>query len=65
MPVPFEWSDEWWKAPGSPAIHDVGGASNGAFFPDGVANQEWFGIVDIDRKPRPAYGALKESYARR
>jgi hypothetical protein len=62
---PFEWSDEWWKATGSPATHDTGGANNGAFFPDGVANQEWFGIVDIDRKPRPAYGALQASYARR
>jgi hypothetical protein len=62
---PFEWNDEWWKATGSPAVHDPGGASNGAFFPDGVANQEWFGIVDVDRKPRPAYGALQTSYARR
>jgi hypothetical protein len=63
--TPFEWNDEWWKARGSPAAHDPGGETNGAFFPDGVANQEWFGIVDIDRKPRPAFRALEESYAPR
>ncbi len=41
----FEWADEWWKS-GSATIHNVDGWATGAF-PDGWADEEWWGIHRI------------------
>lgn len=57
----FEWNDEWWKAGGSPAAHDAGGFY--AAQPDGFSNEEWYGLVDIDRNPRQVYHTLKDRFA--
>jgi hypothetical protein len=37
----FEWSDEWWKW-GTPSLHNSGGWAGA--FPDGWADEEWWGI---------------------
>lgn len=61
----FEWNDEWWKDPQtSPDIHSTHGVTEPDEGPyaDYVFNEEWWGLVDIDRHPRPAYHTLKELY---
>jgi len=61
--TPFEWNDEWWKR-GNPAAQDPGGFTHNGVAADGFANEEWWGVVDVDRRPRLAYQVLKELYAR-
>lgn len=61
----FEWNDEWWKdSKGSPDTHTTGGfkVDKGGPYPDYFFNEEWFGVVSIDREPRPAYFVLKELF---
>merc|ERR1712096_467431 len=49
----------WWKdIDGNPNKQDVGGAAPGAGpFPDGVFNEEYWGVVSIDGTTREAYRA--------
>lgn len=57
----MEWSDEWWKA-GDAWSHDFGGFS-GADPRDGFMNEEWWGVVDVNRNPRVVYNTLKNLWA--
>ena len=59
----FSFSDEWWKA-GKPWSQNPGGsAPNSGGVPyDGDANEEHWGIVDIDRNKKEAFHVVKEQY---
>eukprot|EP00122_Pirum_gemmata_P009260 Pgem_evm2s8559 len=55
--VIFEFNDEWWKS-GKTDVHDIHGtAPGGGPFPDSYFNEEWWGLVTVDRQKRPAYAA--------
>jgi len=60
----FAFSDELWKA-GNPNILDPGGwAPNSSGVPyDGAPNEEYWGIVDVDRNKKLAFDVVKEAYA--
>jgi hypothetical protein len=59
----FSFTDGWWKA-GNNDVQDIGGhAPNSSGVPyDGAPNEEYWGIVDIDRKKKQAFTVLKEKY---
>jgi hypothetical protein len=56
----FEFNDEWWKVEPWGSQQTGGWFSGG--FPDGMGNEEYFGIVTIDRQPRQAYDVLGKAF---
>jgi len=59
----FAFNDEWWKA-GNNKQQDKGGwapNSNGVPY-DGAPNEEYWGIVDIDRNKKETFSVVKEIY---
>jgi hypothetical protein len=59
----FSFTDGWWKA-GNPNQQDQGGwapFSSGVPY-DGAPNEEYWGIVDIERKKKEAYFVLQKKY---
>ena len=65
----FEWVDEWWKVRpqdgGSAVSHDSGGFAttwNPTAQPDGFANEEYFGVVKIDRSTKESYQQLQSLF---
>lgn len=57
----FVLSDEWWK------VQPWGSQQNSGFLlvgghPDDFANEEYFGLTDIDRVPREAYHVLRRAF---
>lgn len=59
----FAFADEWWKA-GNNEAQDIGGwAPNSTGVPyDGTPNEEYWGIVDIDRNKKETYDIVKLKY---
>lgn len=60
----FSFTDGWWKA-GNPHRQDTGGDAPGDGFPyDNVPNEEYWGIVDIERNKKAAFDVVKTIYNR-
>jgi len=59
----FSFLDGWWKA-GNPNQQDTGGsAPNSTGVPyDGAPNEEYWGIVDIDRNKKQTFNVVKQKY---
>lgn len=59
----FSFTDGWWKA-GDLNTQDPGGwAPNSSGVPyDGSPNEEYWGIVDIDRKKKQTFEVVKKAY---
>ncbi|MEI6865712.1 glycoside hydrolase family 2 TIM barrel-domain containing protein [Flavicella sp.] len=60
----FSFTDGWWKS-GNNAVQDIGGwAPNSTGVPyDGTPNEEYWGIVDINRKKKLTFYVIKEKYS--
>ena len=60
----FSFTDGWWKA-GNPDIQEPGGwAPNSSGVPyDGSPNEEYWGIVDIDRNKKETFKVIKNRYS--
>lgn len=59
----FQFTDGWWKA-GNNDVQDIGGSapnSTGVPF-DGSPNEEFWGIVDINRNKKQVYEIVKQHY---
>ena len=59
----FQFSDGLWKA-GNPAKQDTGGSapnSDGTPY-DGTSNEEFWGIVDINRNKKITFDVIKDAY---
>ena len=52
------FSDEWWKA-GRPDRHETSGRAF-SIPEDMEVNEEWWGVVDINRNPKEAFYALRK-----
>ena len=59
----FSFTDGWWKA-GNPNQQDIGGwAPNSSGVPyDGSPNEEFWGIVDINRNKKETFSVIKSKY---
>jgi exo-beta-1,3-glucanase (GH17 family) len=59
----FEFSDELWKAGNNNKLDPGGWAPNSSGVPyDGTPNEEYWGIVKIDRTKKEVYNVVKEKY---
>ena len=59
----FSFTDGWWKA-GHPDRQDIGGwapASSGVPY-DGAPNEEYWGLLDIQRTPKEAYSVVQSFF---
>lgn len=59
----FSFVDGWWKA-GNPNQQDIGGwAPNSSGVPyDGTPNEEYWGIVDINRNKKRTFDIIKQKF---
>jgi len=61
----FSFTDGWWKAGENDKQNPGGWAPNSSGVPyDGTPNEEYWGIVDMDRKKKKTFEIIKINYTR-
>jgi hypothetical protein len=61
----FAFVDELWKAGNNDKLDPGGWAPNSSGVPyDGAPNEEYWGIVDIERNKKQAFEVVKEKYTK-
>jgi Interleukin-like EMT inducer/Putative binding domain, N-terminal/Glycosyl hydrolases family 2, TIM barrel domain len=58
----FEWNDEWWKVAPAGSQQNCGHDKTPGGHPDIVSNEEYYGLVDIDRNPRQVYNLMQAAF---
>jgi hypothetical protein len=58
----LEWNDEWWKVQPPGSQENCGHDANRTGHPDQISNEEYYGIVDIERKPRRVYATFRIAF---
>lgn len=59
----YSFTDGWWKAGENDVQNPGGWAPNSSGVPyDGTPNEEFWGIVDINRKTKEAFDVVKQKY---
>ena len=59
----FAFIDELWKAGNNDSLDTGGWAPNSSGVPyDGAPNEEYWGIVDVNRNKKKAYQIVKKKY---
>ena len=59
----FEWNDEWWKVASAGSQQNCGHDRTPGGHPDIVSNEEYYGLVDINRNPRQVYNMMQAAFA--
>lgn len=61
----FSFTDGWWKAGENDTQNPGGWAPNSSGVPyDGAPNEEYWGIVNLDRSKKKTFNIIKEAYSK-
>jgi hypothetical protein len=61
----FSFTDGWWKAGDNDLQNQGGWAPNSSGVPyDGTPNEEYWGIVNMDRSKKKVFATVKKAYTR-
>ena len=58
----FEWNDEWWKVAPAGTQDNCGHDRTPGAHPDIVSNEEYYGVVDINRQKRQVYNTMQAGF---
>lgn len=59
----FEWNDEWWKVAPAGSQQNCGHDQTPGAHPDVVSNEEYYGMVNVNRQTRQVYTTIRDAFA--
>lgn len=59
----FEWNDEWWKVAPAGSQDNCGHDKTPGAHPDIISNEEFYGLVNINRQPRRVYNIMQAAFS--